>query len=58
MISIHVDDLLVAGNNRTKLDEIKAKLHAELECKDFGPISYYLGTNVSRDRPNRRLYLN
>jgi hypothetical protein len=57
MISIHVDDLLIAGNNRAKLDDIKAKLHAELECKDQGPVAYSLGINVHRDRPNRKMYL-
>ena len=57
MISIHVDDLLIAGNDRTKLDELKTKIHNELECKDQGPVGYFLGINVYRDRANRRLYL-
>ena len=57
MISIHVDDMLVAGNDRAKLDNLKAKLHAELECKDLGPVTYFLGINVYRDRVNKRLYL-
>jgi hypothetical protein len=57
MISIHVDDLLVAGNDRVKLDKLKAKLHAELECKDQGPVSYFLGINIYRDRAQRKMYL-
>jgi hypothetical protein len=57
MISIHVDDLLVAGNSRKELDILKAKLHAELECKDQGPVDYFLGVNITRDRANRKLYL-
>lgn len=57
MISIHVDDLLIAGNDRTKLNELKRKLNDELECKDQGQVSYFLGINIHRDRANRKLYL-
>jgi hypothetical protein len=57
MISIHVDDLLIAGNNRRGLDILKGKLHAELECKDQGPVAYFLGINIYRKREERKMYL-
>jgi hypothetical protein len=57
MISIHVDDLLVAGNSREKKDELKAKIHAELGCKDQGPAAFFLGINIYRDRANRKMWL-
>ncbi|EIW73540.1 hypothetical protein TREMEDRAFT_26053 [Tremella mesenterica DSM 1558] len=49
--------MLVAGNNRTELDKLKEKINTELECKDQGPVSYFLGININRDRANRKLYL-
>lgn len=57
MISIHVDDLLVAGNCRAELDRLKEALHEELECTDQGEVSYFLGINIYRDRANRKMYL-
>lgn len=57
MLSIHVDDQLIAGNSRAELDEFKAQLNTRFECKDSGPVSYFLGFNVYRDRPARKLYV-
>nr|ADE10054.1 rve superfamily protein [Tremella fuciformis] len=57
MISVHVDDMLIAGNDRSTIDEIKRRIDKELECKDQGPVSYFLGINIYRDRPNKKMYL-
>jgi hypothetical protein len=57
MVSVHVDDQLIASNCRRTLDEFKKELNDAFECKDQGPISYFLGINVYRDRPNRKMYL-
>jgi hypothetical protein len=57
MVSVHVDDQLIACNNRAALDQFKKDLNATFECKDQGPIGYFLGINVYRDRPNKRMYL-
>ena len=51
---IHVDDQLIASNDRQHLDVFKSMLNNEFECKDNGPISSFLGT---RDRTARRLYI-
>ena len=50
IICVYVDDLLVASNNRAKLNKLKAKLAAGFKMKDLGPLSYYLGVEVIRDR--------
>lgn len=52
---VHVDDQLIASNNRTKLDEFKKRLNARFECKDSGAVNYFLGFNVSRNRKTRTL---
>jgi hypothetical protein len=57
MVSVHVDDQLIASNCRRTLDQFKKELNDAFECKDQGPISYFLGINVYRDRPNRKMYL-
>lgn len=49
--------MLVAGNSRARLDELKERLHQELECTDQGPVNYFLGINIYRDRINKKMYL-
>ncbi len=49
LISLHVDDILVAGSDVRKIEEIKKELTTCYEIKDLDDFSYYLGKN-------RRLY--
>ena len=55
MLAVHVDDQLIASNNRSILDAFKKRLNQRFECKDQGPVSYFLGFNVVRDRETRKL---
>jgi hypothetical protein len=55
MLAVHVDDQLIASNNRAILDAFKRRLNERFECKDQGPVSYFLGFNVIRDRKERLL---
>jgi hypothetical protein len=57
MLSVHVDDQLIACNNRSALDEFKRQLNAQFECSDSGPAGYFLGFNIYRDRSARKLYM-
>lgn len=55
-IFFHVDDSIVAGPP-SGVARIKAALMKEFDMTDFGPVSWFLGIRVIRDRPTRRLYL-
>jgi len=57
MLSIHVDDQLIACNNQSALDKFKQQLNAQFECADSGPVGYFLGFNVHRNRAERKLYI-
>lgn len=52
---VHVEDQLIASNNRQRLDQFKKRLNDRFECKDSGPVNYFLGFNVSRSRESRTL---
>lgn len=56
-VSVHVDDQLVASNSRTELDAFKARLNSKFACTDNGPVNYFLGFNVMRDRKNKKLWI-
>jgi hypothetical protein len=43
MLSLHVDDQLIAGNSRSALDIFKAELNVQFECSDSGAVGYFLG---------------
>lgn len=55
MLTVHVDDQLIASNNRSALDIFKRKHNAAFECTDHGPVNYFLGFNVTRDVQRRVL---
>jgi hypothetical protein len=57
MMSVHVDDQLIACNSRSALDAFKHTLNNKFECSDSGPAGYFLGFNIYRDRPARKLHL-
>lgn len=57
MLTVHVDDQLIAGNDRSAIDAFKRKLNDEFECTDHGAVSYFLGFNVMRDVENRKLWI-
>jgi hypothetical protein len=57
VLSIHVDDQLIAGSSLAAVNDFKRQLNAEFECTDNGPVSYFLGFNVYRDRAKRLLYI-
>jgi hypothetical protein len=49
LISVYVDDLLVASKNIERVNEIKAELMKRFEMKDFGEAKSILGINLKRD---------
>jgi hypothetical protein len=57
IISILVDNSLITCDDRTALNQFKTDLNNRFKCTDAGPVGYFLGINVHRDRPNGKLYL-
>lgn len=57
IVSIYVDDLKITGSSMTDINFLKQALSKRFQMVDLGPISYYLGISITRDRPNRILRL-
>jgi hypothetical protein len=57
-IAIYVDDLLIAAPNLDEVNALKAALSRRFQMEDLGECHFYLGMEIVRDRPNRRLTLN
>jgi hypothetical protein len=57
LLSLYVDDILIASNNKSMLLEVKSWLSNNFDMKDMGNASYVLGVEIHRDRRNRTLGL-
>ncbi|KAK2068884.1 hypothetical protein P8C59_003500 [Phyllachora maydis] len=52
------DDCLFIGPNIGYITDLKKRLNKVYAIEDLGPAAYFLGVQIIRDRPNRRLWLN
>jgi hypothetical protein len=57
MVLVYVDDLIIAGNAKSMMKQIKDKLDARFEMKHLGPLRFCLGLLVERDRARRTMAL-
>jgi len=57
IIAVYVDDLLLFGRDPIAISRLKISLNERFLMKDLGPVSYYLGVYIQRDRSQRTLSL-
>ena len=57
ILSLYVDDILIAGNDKEFLKSIKGWLSSNFEMKDMGEAAYILGVKISRNRSKKLLSL-
>ncbi|CAI7840665.1 unnamed protein product [Closterium sp. NIES-53] len=56
-VLVYVDDLLAASSNHAMVKELKELLEAAFELREISPVVKYLGLEIVRDRPARKLWL-
>ncbi|KAK2074036.1 hypothetical protein P8C59_008273 [Phyllachora maydis] len=57
-IVTYVDNCLFIGPDTGYITDLKKRLNKVYAIEDLGPVAYFLGVQIIRDRPNRRLWLN
>uniref|UniRef100_A0A2N9EG19 Reverse transcriptase Ty1/copia-type domain-containing protein n=1 Tax=Fagus sylvatica TaxID=28930 RepID=A0A2N9EG19_FAGSY len=57
LLSLYVDDILLASNSPDMMKETKFCLGFKFEMKNMGPANYVLGIRISRDRDSKLIYL-
>ena len=57
ILSLYVDDILLAGNSKEMIDIAKKWLSSNFEMKNMGEANYVLGVKIIRDRSKRLLGL-
>lgn len=54
---LYVDDMLIAASNKKEIKKVKEQLSSKFEMKELGAAKKILGIEITRDRPNGKLYL-
>ena len=57
ILSLYVNDMLVAGSNMQEINVLKRKLANSFALKDLGATKQILGMRITRDKKNRKLTL-
>ena len=53
-----VDDMLLVGNDKEIIQDLKTQLSSKFNMKDLGAANYILGMEIKRDQENRKIWLN
>jgi hypothetical protein len=57
VITLYVDDMLLFGNSKDVILDLKYHLSTQFDMKDLGVAKYILGMEIKRDRENKKLWL-
>ena len=52
---LYVDDMLMIGNNKEIIQDVKTKLSSKFDMKDLGATKFILGMEIKRDQENMKL---
>jgi len=55
---LYVDEMLLVGNEKEIIQDLKTQLSSKFGMKDIGAANYILGMEIKRDREKRKLWLN
>jgi hypothetical protein len=55
---LYVDDMLLIGNNKKIIQDVKTQLSFKFDLKDIGASNFILGMEIKRDQKRRKLWLN
>jgi len=53
-----MDDMLLVGNEKEIIQDLKTQLSSKFDMKDLGAANYIFGMEIKRDRTKRKLWLN
>ncbi|KAG9455261.1 hypothetical protein H6P81_008165 [Aristolochia fimbriata] len=57
ILTLYIDDMLIAGTNMKKIDDLKKWLANQFSMKDLGEAKQLLGMQITRDKKKKKLSL-
>ena len=58
ILILYVDDLLLLGEDLSKIEDVKHQLGKLYQMKDLRPTSSYLGIQITRDQNTWAIWIN
>ena len=58
ILILYVDDLLLLGEDLSKIEDIKCQLGKLYQMNDLGPASSHLGIHITRDCMTQAIWIN
>ena len=58
ILILYVNNLLLLGEDLSKIEDVKCQLGKLYQMKDLGPASSYLGIQISRDQNTWAIWIN
>ena len=55
--NLYVDNLLLLGEDQSKIEDVKHQLGKLYQMKDLGPASSYLGIRITRDHKHQIIWI-
>jgi hypothetical protein len=55
---LYVGDMLLIGNNKEIIQDVKTQLSSKFDMKDLGASNFILGMEIKIDQKKRKLWLN
>jgi hypothetical protein len=55
---LYVDDMLLIGNNKEIIQDVKTQLSSKFDMNDLDASNFILGMEIKIDRKKRKLWLN
>jgi hypothetical protein len=55
---LYMDDMLLIGNNKEIIQDVKTQFSSKFDMKDLGASNFILGMEIKRDRKKRKIWLN
>ena len=55
---LYVDDMLLIGNDKENIQDLKTQLFSKFDMKDLGAANYIFGMEIKRNLENKKLWLN
>jgi hypothetical protein len=55
---LYVDDMLLIGNNKEIIQDVKTQWSSKFDMKDLGAANFILGMEIKRDWKNKKLWFN
>lgn len=56
-IGVYVDDMILAGRDKTRIKGVKRDLSSKFDIKDLGKLSYFLGISIIQNQEERKTWM-